>query len=187
MALGEAPIWKDGVLHWVDCFATPRTGAIHRLSTHHSNDSEEEIIPVTKSALSTSKLENSVSVMYFRKGRGNDYICAYESGIGFIDVVNGVYGKLQVVKEIIPPSERELRRFNDGGVDAKGRFWFGEIDKKAARYGSLGKFYVSLICIVWRKIRSLVNHSLKKGLKTNIQLYRQYSPRLGNNWSIMEI
>lgn len=144
MVLGEAPIWKDGVLHWVDCFATPSTGVIHKLPTHHLNDSEEEIIPATKSVLSTTKLENSVSVVCFRKGRGSDYICAYEGGIGFIDVVDGVYGKLQVIKEIIPPGERGLRRFNDGGVDGKGRFWFGEIDKKAMSYGA-GKFYISFV------------------------------------------
>lgn len=74
--------------------------------------------------------------MYFRKGRGGGYICAYEAGIGFVDVVDGVYGDIQVVKEIIPASERGLRRFNDGGVDPKGRFWFGEVDIMAAGYGT---------------------------------------------------
>lgn len=77
--------------------------------------------------------------MYFRKGKGGGYICAYESGIGLVDVVDGVYGKIQVVKDIIPESERGMRRFNDGGVDPKGRFWFGEVDKKVASYGA-GKF-----------------------------------------------
>ena len=43
-------------------------------------------------------------------------------------------GKLQIVKEIIPQSERLERRFNDGGVDAKGRFWLAEIDKKVCTF-----------------------------------------------------
>lgn len=134
MILGEAPIWKDNTLHWVDCFASPPV--IHRLRTHEAGIGGEEVVPITSSILSTTRFENSITVMCFRKGRGNDYICAYDAGIGFVDVVEGNYGKLQGVKEIIPPSERYLRRFNDGGVDAKGRFWFGEVDKKAASYGA---------------------------------------------------
>ena len=44
-------------------------------------------------------------------------------------------GKLEVVKEIIPTDQRDALRFNDGGVDCKGRFWLAEIDKKAMGYG----------------------------------------------------
>jgi sugar lactone lactonase YvrE len=43
-------------------------------------------------------------------------------------------GKLEVLKEIIPTKDRDLFRFNDGGVDAKGRFWLAEIDRKAFAY-----------------------------------------------------
>lgn len=146
MVLGEAPIWKDNVLHWVDCFAKPPV--IHRLPTHDAS-SGEELIPVANTSLSTSTFENSITVMCFRKGRGSDYICAYNAGIGFVDVVDGVYGKLQVVEEIIPESERGMRRFNDGGIDAKGRFWFGEVDSKAASFGA-GKF--SLIFFNYREL-----------------------------------
>jgi len=38
------------------------------------------------------------------------------------------------LKEIIPSGEREERRFNDGGVDAQGRFWAAEIDKLVCSY-----------------------------------------------------
>jgi len=41
-------------------------------------------------------------------------------------------GKLEILREIIAEGERGERRFNDGGVDAKGRFWAVEIDKVGA-------------------------------------------------------
>ena len=42
---------------------------------------------------------------------------------------------MEIVKEIIPKEKRDELRFNDGSVDAKGRFWLAEIDKKAMIYG----------------------------------------------------
>jgi hypothetical protein len=72
-------------------------------------------------------LEDSVSVHYFRQGVKGSYICAYYGGVAFMDEETG---KLEIVKEIIPKSERSEKRFNDGGVDANGRFWLAEIDKK---------------------------------------------------------
>jgi sugar lactone lactonase YvrE len=71
-------------------------------------------------------LEDSVSVHFFRKEVKGSYICAYYSGVAFMDEQTG---KLEVLKEIIPTSQRSERRFNDGGIDAKGRFWLAEIDK----------------------------------------------------------
>lgn len=41
-----------------------------------------------------------------------------------------------MVKEIIPTDKRDELRFNDGGIDAKGRFWLAEIDRKAMAYGA---------------------------------------------------
>jgi len=43
---------------------------------------------------------------------------------------------MEVVKEINGPETRDERRFNDGGVDPKGRFWLAEIDKRAMSYGA---------------------------------------------------
>lgn len=42
---------------------------------------------------------------------------------------------MEIIKEIIPTSKRDELRFNDGGIDAKGRFWLAEIDKVAMAYG----------------------------------------------------
>lgn len=55
-------------------------------------------------------------------------------------------GCLDVFKEIIFIEDCDKLRFNDGGVDVKGRFWFVEIDIKVMSFGfnklfgSYGKF-----------------------------------------------
>lgn len=125
MILGEAPIYRasDSTLHWVDCLAEPPE--LHILKTD----------PTTGDAIGEPrilKLEDSVTVAFFRKDHPGSYIVAYYQGVAFLDEATG---KLEIVKEIIPTSDRELLRFNDGGVDAKGRFWLAEIDKKAMAYG----------------------------------------------------
>ncbi len=43
-------------------------------------------------------------------------------------------GKLEILKEIIPKNMRSKSRFNDGAVDAKGRFWLSSVDKKLMGY-----------------------------------------------------
>lgn len=125
MVLGEAPIYRasDSTLHWVDCLAEPPE--LHIL----------KVDPETGDAQGQArvlKLEDSVTVAFFRRNRPG-YICAYYQGVAFMDEETG---KLEVVKEIIPTADRELFRFNDGGVDAKGRFWLAEIDRKAFAYGA---------------------------------------------------
>lgn len=122
MVLGESPIFRasDSTLHWVDCLITPPELHILHLD------------PTTHQPLGPSKripLSDSVSVLFFRQSHPKSYICAYYQGIAFLDEDTG---KLEVVKEIIPAQERGLRRFNDGGVDAKGRLWLAEIDVRAA-------------------------------------------------------
>lgn len=122
MVLGESPIYRasDSTLHWVDCLITPPELHILHLD------------PTTHQPLGPSKripLSDSVSVLFFRQSHPKSYICAYYQGIAFLDEDTG---KLEVVKEIIPTQERGLRRFNDGGVDAKGRLWLAEIDVRAA-------------------------------------------------------
>lgn len=122
MVLGESPIYRasDSTLHWVDCLITPPELHILHLD------------PTTHQPLGPSKripLSDSVSVLFFRQSHPKSYICAYYQGIAFLDEDTG---KLEVVKEIIPAQERGVRRFNDGGVDAKGRLWLAEIDVRAA-------------------------------------------------------
>lgn len=125
MNLGEAPIYRacDSTLHWVDCLCEPAELYILRVD------------PVTGDAIGKArilKLQDSVTVMFFRKDLPGSYICAYYQGVAFMDETTG---KLEVVKEIIPTNRRDELRFNDGAVDAKGRFWLAEIDKKAMAYG----------------------------------------------------
>jgi sugar lactone lactonase YvrE len=119
MVLGEAPIYRasDSTLHWVDALKEP--AELHIL----------KVDPESGDAIGDARvlvLEDSVSVHFFRKDVKGSYICAYYSGVAFMDEQTG---KLEVLKEIIPTSQRSERRFNDGGVDAKGRFWLAEIDK----------------------------------------------------------
>lgn len=75
-------------------------------------------------------------------------------------------GKLEVVKEIIPTSDRDLFRFNDGGVDAKGRFWLAEIDKKAFAYGAnkLPAEYGEPKGRLWRYDPDGSLHEMEKGV-----------------------
>lgn len=125
MNLGEAPIYRasDSTLHWVDCLCEPAELQIVQVDAD-TGDAVGETRVV--------KLEDSVTVAFFRKNRPGSYICAYFQGVAFMDEATG---KLEVVKEIIPTSDRGIRRFNDGGVDAKGRFWLAEIDRVAMAYG----------------------------------------------------
>lgn len=122
MVLGEAPIYRanDSTLHWVDALKEPPELHILHIDPDTGAPKGEARVLV---------LEDSVTVHYFRKGVPRSYICAYYGGVAFMDEKTG---KLEIVKEIIPEEERGERRFNDGGVDAKGRFWLAEIDKKVS-------------------------------------------------------
>ena len=125
MILGEAPIYRasDSTLHWVDCLAEPPLFFILKVDPNTGDPiGEARVI----------ELEDSVTVHFFRKNVPNSYIVAYYQGVAFLDEKTG---KLEVVKEIIPTDQRDELRFNDGGVDAKGRFWLAEIDKKAMAFG----------------------------------------------------
>lgn len=155
MVLGEAPIYRasDSTLHWVDCLAEPPE--LHIL----------KVDPETGDAQGRAKvlqLEDSVTVAFFRRNRPG-YICAYYQGVAFMDEETG---KLEVVKEIIPTADRESFRFNDGGVDAKGRFWLAEIDKKAFAYGAnkLPSNYGEPKGRLWRYDPDGSLHEMEKGI-----------------------
>lgn len=122
MTLGEAPIYRssDSTLHWVDCLKVHPELHILKIDPGSGD-------PI--GAARVVVLEDSVSVAYFRRDVPGSYICAYYGGVAFMDERTG---KLEIVKEIIPQAERGSRRFNDGGVDAKGRFWLAEIDKQVS-------------------------------------------------------
>ncbi|KAL1739854.1 hypothetical protein HDZ31DRAFT_48652 [Schizophyllum fasciatum] len=126
MVLGEAPIFRpsDHTLHWNDCLDTPPE--LHILP----------LDPATGDAagpVRTLPLADSVTVQLFRRGRPGSYICAYYQGVALLDEATGA---LEVLREIIPAGDRAIRRFNDGGVDAAGRFWLAEIDVRAMAFGA---------------------------------------------------
>jgi sugar lactone lactonase YvrE len=142
MILGEGPIYRasDSTLHWVDCLANPPE--LHILKVDSS----------TGNAIGRArvlKLSDSVTVQFFRKDKPGSYICAYYQGVAFLDEETG---RLDVLKEIIPTEDRDKLRFNDGGVDAKGRFWLAEIDIKAMSFGpnKLPGSYGKPIGRLWR-------------------------------------
>lgn len=153
MILGEAPIYResDSTLHWVDCLK-PNLQIL-------------KVDPVTGDAQGKARvidLEDSVTVQFFRKDVPGSYICAYYQGVAFLDEESG---KLEVVKEIIPTADRDKLRFNDGGVDAKGRFWLAEIDIKAMAYGpnKLPESYGQPIGRLWRYDPDGTLHEMDKG------------------------
>jgi len=123
MTLGEGPIYRasDSTLHWFDCLSLP---------------CELYILPVDPSTGSAAgqarviPLADSITVAAFRQDKPG-YIAAYYQGVCFLEESGG----FKVACEIIPTTERDIRRFNDGGVDAAGRFWLAEIDVKAMQYG----------------------------------------------------
>ncbi|ODV97650.1 hypothetical protein PACTADRAFT_47523 [Pachysolen tannophilus NRRL Y-2460] len=137
--LGEAPIYResDSTLHYVDVFHDPPQ--LHILSLDpttgdalYPNDEPDisKAISLQKDNVSIPglrvlNLKESITVQCFRKGIENSYICAYHQGVGFLDEKTG---EMEVAKELIPLNEKHLKRFNDGAVDCKGRFWLAEID-----------------------------------------------------------
>ena len=159
--LGEAPIYRasDSTLHWVDCLQEP--AELHIL--HVDADTGLPDKSVNNGRARVLQLADSVTVAFFRKNKPGSYIGAYYQGVCFIDEKTG---KLDVVKEIIPTDQRDNLRFNDGGVDAKGRFWLAEIDKKAMAYGpnKLPESYGEPKGRLWRYDPDGSLHQMEKGV-----------------------
>lgn len=126
--LGEGAIYRSGdsTLHWFDCLSSP--AELYILPTDPSTG-------LATGAARILPLADSVTVACFRRDKPGSYIAAYYQGVCVLDEQTGEF---EVVREIIPAGQREERRFNDGGVDAKGRFWLAEIDKLAMAYGPGG-------------------------------------------------
>ncbi|KAJ5099589.1 hypothetical protein N7532_006590 [Penicillium argentinense] len=125
MVLGEGPIYRasDSTLHWFDCLSTPAELYILPVDpvTGLPTGKEARILP----------LADSISVAAFRRDRPGSYIAAHYQGVCFLDEASGQF---ELVREIIPKAERDQRRFNDGGVDAAGRFWLAEIDVNGVNF-----------------------------------------------------
>ena len=161
MVLGEAPIYRasDSTLHWVDCLTEPPE--LHIL--HVDRDTGLPDPNVNGGKARVVQLADSVSVALFRKDKPGSYIAAYYQGVCFLDEETG---RIDVVKEIIPTDKREEFRFNDGGIDAKGRFWLAEIDKKAMAYGAnkLPESYGEPKGRLWRYDPDGSLHQMEKGV-----------------------
>ena len=106
-------------------------------------------------------LEDSMTVAAFREGRPG-YIAAYLQVIAFMDEETD---KFEILKEIIPTKDRDIRRFNDGACDCMGRFWLAEIDRKALAAGwQKSPLNEKRIGRVWRYDPDGSLHQMEEGL-----------------------
>ena len=109
--LGEGVIWDSAeqVLWWGD---VPTPSAIHRLDPI-SGAHRQWVMPEM--------------VMSLSKRRDGTLLVASHHGL---NVFNPLDGSLKRVAG--PETDRPLNRSNDGGTDARGRFWFGTMRNNIA-------------------------------------------------------
>ncbi|HHL42012.1 MAG TPA: hypothetical protein ENJ42_00195, partial [Hellea balneolensis] len=108
--LGESPIWVDveNALYWVDIKAP----AIHKY------------VPATDRKTTWPVPEKIGSLVY-------DEINGFRAAIktGFVNIEFGHGGEIPTITKIIDPEvDLPNNRFNDGKLDADGRFWAGTMD-----------------------------------------------------------
>ena len=114
MTVGEGPLWapEEKALYWVDIEGK----AVHRLCAT-SGKHEQWPMPAEPSALA-------------RDAQGG-LVVAMRSGFAHLNTDNG-----ELTHIAGAPYDQAITRFNDGKVDAAGRFWVGTIyeprDKPAA-------------------------------------------------------
>jgi sugar lactone lactonase YvrE len=114
MTVGEGPLWapEEKALYWVDIEGK----AVHRLCSS-SGRHEQWAMPAEPSALARSA--------------SGGLVVALRSGFAHLDTDTGAITPL-----LAAPYDQAITRFNDGKVDAAGRFWVGTIyeprDKPAA-------------------------------------------------------
>jgi L-arabinonolactonase len=125
--LGEGVIWDDDekVLWWVD---VPRPSAIHKFN------------PATGEHLTWTMPEMVMSLSKRRDGR---LVVASHHGLNVFDPKDGSLKRVAA-----PEADRPQNRSNDGGTDARGRFWFGTMGNNIAEDnayvappGALGSLY----------------------------------------------
>jgi sugar lactone lactonase YvrE len=114
MTVGEGPLWapEEKALYWVDIEGK----AVHRLCAA-SGKHEQWTMPAEPSALA-------------RDANGG-LVVSLRSGFAHLNTDNG-----ELTSIAAAPYDQSITRFNDGKVDAAGRFWVGTIyeprDKPAA-------------------------------------------------------
>ncbi|MES2296771.1 MAG: SMP-30/gluconolactonase/LRE family protein [Pseudomonadota bacterium] len=127
MSVGECPLWHaaEGCLYWVDINGF----AVHRL--HPDSGAQRSWrMPSEPSALAIDA--------------GGGLVVALRSGFVHMDTCSGV-----VTPIADAPYDTATTRFNDGRVDAAGRFWVGTLfeprDRQAAQMFCLERGQVKLI------------------------------------------
>src|ERR1043165_2786969 len=107
-ALGEGPVWDAAIqrLYWVDI----KRPAVHAWEAGGGTLRWQMPGPIGAIGL---------------RGDGS-LVGAFKSGFGLIDLVHGANGTVEMFAE--PEPDRPGNRFNDGKVDALGRFWAGSMD-----------------------------------------------------------
>jgi sugar lactone lactonase YvrE len=113
--LGEGPLWNaaDGKFWWTDIQAS----RLHRMD------------PRTRQVETVATPER-LGCFTFIAGEEGRILAAFESGLGMFDCAAGT------VDWIARPEIGMGRRFNDGRVDAQGRFWIATMVEDAARAGA---------------------------------------------------
>jgi sugar lactone lactonase YvrE len=104
--LGEGPVWSaaEGAVYWVD-IKRPRV-LRYRLA-----DGRRDEFPMPSEIGCIGLVE------------GGGLVAALRSGFAFLDLERG---RLEPIAD--PEADRPSNRFNDGKVDAAGRFWAGSMD-----------------------------------------------------------
>lgn len=109
--LGEGIIWdaSEACLWWVD---VPRPSAIHRLDPAIG---DHRSWPMPEMVMSLSKR------------RDGTLLVASHHGLNVFDPRDGSLKRVAA-----PEADRPTNRSNDGGTDARGRFWFGTMGNNIA-------------------------------------------------------
>jgi xylono-1,5-lactonase len=118
--LGEGPLWDAdrGLLWWVDIKGKT-------LHSHHPASGDNRC----------QRLEQRLTALGM--ARGGDLIACGDQG--FVRLRVDLELRARVAEVIACPAERAGNRFNDGKIDAHGRFWAGTMDDAEA--GAQGCLY----------------------------------------------
>jgi sugar lactone lactonase YvrE len=115
-SLGEGPLWNedDGKFWWTDIMAS----RLHRMD------------PRTR-VIETMATPERLGCFAFISGEQQRILAAFESGLGVFDCGAGTVDWIAR-----PEAGGTGRRFNDGRVDAQGRFWIATMVEDAGRAGA---------------------------------------------------
>ena len=105
--LGEGPTWvaREGALFWVDILGYK----LHRLT-------------LTNGRQDTWTYDAQITSFAARQSGG--YVATIRDGFAFVDLKKETLEAFE-----LPESDIESNRFNDGKIDALGRYWAGSMDK----------------------------------------------------------